>query len=149
MRVMRAGASAAFVACVLVAGCGSGKSEPASEASGQSGPSSADTTTVPKNPLPPKLQGTWLQRSSVLGPLRLYLRETTYTASHGDAHSGHVEAEGDVLTFRSMCGGTNVEGTGRYRWKVSGGSLHLALIGKDECTGRSSGFAGTTFERSG
>lgn len=137
------------LACALLAGCGSGKSEPGAEASGQSGPTSVETASAPKNPLPPELQGTWLQRSALLGPLRLYLRETTYTASHGDAHSGRVEAEGDVLTFTSMCGGTNVEGTGRYRWRVSGDSLHLALIGKDECTGRSSGFAGTTFERSG
>jgi hypothetical protein len=145
---MRVAASTAFLACALVAACGSSKSEPVSDAPGQSARSSASTTTV-LNPLPLKLQATWLERSSELGPFRLYLRETTYTASHGDAHSGRVEADGDVLTVTATCGGTNVEGTGRYRWKLSGDSLHLALIGKDECTGRSSGFAGTTFERSG
>jgi hypothetical protein len=108
------------------------------------------TIAAPKNPLPEELQDTWFSSTATAAnPLRLYLRESTYLVSRGGSHSGDVEAEGDVLTFTSICGGSNVEGTGRYRWTLKANMLHLDLIGKDECGGRSDVLEDATYERRG
>jgi hypothetical protein len=106
------------------------------------------TTAASENPLPAELQGTWFL-STVTAAIRFdcTLRESGYLVSRGDSHSGDVEAEGDVLTFTSICGGSNVEGTGRYRWTLEGDTLHLDLIGKDECGGRSAVLEDATYER--
>ena len=101
----------------------------------------ASTTTTPSNPIPPKLQGTWLLRDPLL---RLKLNETSYSVGE---HSGPAKADGDVLTFISTCGDSAVTGVGHYRWTLKGDKLHLSVIGKDECAGRASGLSGATFER--
>jgi hypothetical protein len=83
-------------------------------------------------------------------PVRLYLRETTYTATRaGASHAGKIAVDGSIIEFTSICGGTSVEGSGRYRWTVDGDVLHLDLIGKDECTGRSAILEDATYARSG
>jgi len=80
--------------------------------------------------------------------LRVYLRPNAYTVSSTGSHTGLVEAEGDVLTFTSICGESSVTGTGRYRWSLEGDKLHVELIGKDECGGRTEHFDDVTYERS-
>ena len=65
------------------------------------------------------------------------------------AHAGEVEADGDVLKFTAICGGSNVEGVGRYRWTLDGNALHLDLMGRDECSGRSAILEDATYKRSG
>jgi hypothetical protein len=64
-------------------------------------------------------------------------------------HSGTVEAEGDVLTFTARCVGTAFEGVGRYRWTLEADTLHLDMIGNDECSGRQSTLDDATYERTG
>ena len=136
------------IAAAILAACGSGSSAPTEGAAATT--TAAPTTTAPENPLPAELQGTWfLSTATATDPVRLYLRESSYLVSRGGSHSGDVEAEGDVLTFTSVCGGSNVEGTGRYRWKLDGDSLHLDLINTDECGGRSAVFEDATYERGG
>jgi hypothetical protein len=98
--------------------------------------------------LPVELQGTWfLSTATATDPVRIYLRETSYAAPIG--RHGTVEAEGDVLTFTAVCGGTAFEGVGRYRWTLEGDTLHLDMIGKDECGGRRSMLDDATYERTG
>ena len=95
-----------------------------------------------------ELQGTWfLSTATASSPVRIYLRETTYAAPNG--RSGTVEAEGEVLTFTAVCGGTAFEGVGRYRWTLEGDTLRFDLIGNDECSGRQAIFDGAAFERTG
>ena len=101
-------------------------------------------TTTQSNPVPSKLQGTWLVREPFL--LRLKLNEGSYSI---EGHSGPAEVEGDVLTFTSTCGDSAVKGVGHYRWTLKGDRLHLSVIGQDECGGRAAGLSGTTFERFG
>jgi hypothetical protein len=136
------------VASAALAACGGDSSAPTE---GRSGTAAAPTTkAAPKNPLPEELQGTWFSSTATAAnPLRLYLRESSYLVSRGGSHSGDVQAEGDVLTFTSICGGSNEEGTGRYRWTLKGNMLHLDLIGKDECGGRSDVLEDATYERRG
>ena len=121
-----------------LAACGGQSSAPA-----ESEPTRpASMTTTQSNPVPLKLQGTWLVRDPF--PLRLRLTERSYSV---EEHTGRAEAEGDVLTFTSTCGDSAVTGVGHYRWTLKGNKLHLSVIGKDECAGRASGLSGTTFER--
>jgi hypothetical protein len=137
------------IAAAILAACGGGSSAP-TEGAADTTPSAPTTTAAPENPLPAELQGTWfLSTATAADPVRLYLRESSYLVSRGGSHSGDVEAEGDVLTFTSVCGGSNVEGTGRYRWTLEGDSLHLDLIGTDECGGRSAVLEDATYERRG
>jgi hypothetical protein len=131
------------LASAALAACGGGSPSPSEEAAGR-GPEST-TTAAPEHPLPVELQGTWLlSTATATNPLRIYLRETSYAAQR---HSGKVEAEGDVLTFTAACGG--LEAVGRYRWTLEGATLHLDMIGKDECGGRSSILDDATYERTG
>jgi hypothetical protein len=68
----------------------------------------------------------------------------------GGSHSGDVEAESShVLKFTSICGDSNTEGVGRYRWTLKGDKLHFDLIGKEECGGRSAVLEDATYERRG
>ena len=130
---------------VALGACGGESSSPSEEAAGKG---SQSTTTAPEHPLPVELQGTWfLSTATATDPVRIYLRETSYAAPRG--RSGTVEAEGDVLTFTAVCGGTAFEGVGRYRWTLEGDTLHLDLIGNDECSGRQSILDDATFERTG
>jgi len=95
-----------------------------------------------------ELQGEWfLSTATATDPVRIYLRETSYAAMRG--HSGTVEAEGDVLTFTARCVGTPYEGVGRYRWTLEADTLHLDMIGNDECSGRQSILEDATYERTG
>jgi hypothetical protein len=136
------------VAAASLAACGGDSSAPTEGASQTT--AAPTTTAAPKNPLPEELQGTWFSSTATAAdPLRLYLRESTYVVSRGGSHSGDVEAEGDVLTFTSICGGSNEEGTGRYRWTLKGDTLHFDLIGTDECGGRSDVLEDATYERRG
>lgn len=130
----------------MLTACGGGSPSPPEGAAG-TGPEST-TTTAPEHPLPVELQGAWfLSTATATNPIRYYLRETSYAGPFG--HSGKVEAEGDVLTFTSNCGGSGETGVGRYRWTLEGDNLHLEMIGKDQCGGRSSDFADATYERTG
>jgi hypothetical protein len=142
--IVRCYALGAIVAAALTA-CGGTSSAP-TEAPGETGTHST-IQTAPENPLPPELQGTWLLKSA--DPVRLYLRETSYTVSTGGSHAGQVEAEGSVLKFTSLCGTSFVEGVGRYRWSLNGDALHFDLLGEDECTGRSAVLEDATHERKG
>ena len=54
-----------------------------------------------------------------------------------------------MLKFTAICGGSNVEGVGRYRWTLEGNALHLDLLGRDECSGRSAILENATYKRSG
>jgi hypothetical protein len=54
-----------------------------------------------------------------------------------------------VLTFTAVCGGTAFEGVGRYRWTLEGDTLHLDMIGNDECSGRQTILDDATYERTG
>ena len=137
-----------MLAVMALAACGGSGSQPsemaASGATSQTGP--AATTAAPEHPLPVELQGTWfLSTATATDPVRIYLRETSYALLHG--HSGTVEAEGDVLTFTAVCGGTAFEGVGRYRWTLEGDTLHLDMIGNYECSGRQSILDDATYER--
>jgi len=98
--------------------------------------------------LPVELQGTWfLSTATATNPTRFYLRETSYALV---GHSGKVEAEGDVLTFTSDCGGSSETTVGRYRWTLEGDdNLHLEMIGKDQCGGRGDLLADATYKRTG
>lgn len=109
------------------------------------------TAATPEHPLPPELQGSWLLESGPTTDLvRLYLRQTTYTASRGGgSHAGQVAVNGSVMEFTSLCGASSVEGVGRYHWTLAGDNLHLDLIGKDECTGRSAILEDATYKRHG
>jgi hypothetical protein len=57
---------------------------------------------------------------------------------------------GDEIDFFSsaFCGLYLPEGVGRYKWRITGNMLHLDVIGKDPCGGRSSGID-ATFKRAG
>lgn len=141
---VRCYALGAIVAAALTA-CGGTSSAP-TEAPAATEEFST-TQTAPENPLPPELQGTWLLTSA--DPVRLYLREGTYSVSAGGSHAGHVALEGNVLKFTSFCGTSFVEGVGRYRWSLDGDTLHFDLLGKEECTGRSAVLEDATYERKG
>lgn len=135
----------AIVAAVLAA-CGGESSAPAENGTTDK----PAATTVSSNALPAERVGTWRLVDPDLGDVvRLYLRPTAYTLSRGFAHTGQAEAEGDVLTLTSTCGESSITGTGHYRWKLSGDTLHLELIGKDKCSGRPDAFDAATYERSG
>jgi hypothetical protein len=54
-----------------------------------------------------------------------------------------------VLKFTAICGGSNVEGVGRYRWTLEGNALHLALVGHEECSGSSAILEDATYKRNG
>jgi hypothetical protein len=134
------------LASAVLTASGGGSPSPPEEAAG-TGPEST-TTAAPEHPLPVDLQGTWfLSTATATDPVRIYLRETSYAAPQG--RSGKVEAEGDVLTFTAICGGTAFEGVGRYRWTLEGDTLHLDMIGNDECSGRQSILDDATYERTG
>ena len=60
-----------------------------------------------------------------------------------------VAVNGSVMEFTSLCGASSVEGVGRYHWTLAGDNLHLDLIGKDECTGRSAILEDATSKRHG
>ena len=140
--------AAVAIASASLADCGGHSSAPTEGASPAT--TAPTTTAAPKNPLPEELQGTWfLSTATAADPVRLYLRESSYLVSRGGSHSGDVEAEGDILTFTSICGGSNVEGTGRYRWALKEDTLHFDLIGTDECGGRSDVLEDATYERRG
>ena len=137
-----------MLAVMALAACGGSGSQPsetaATGATSQTGP--AATTAAPEHPLPVELQGTWfLSTATASNPVRIYLRETTYAAPLGG--HGTVEAEGDVLTFTAVCGGTAFEGVGRYRWTLEADTLHLDMIGNDECSGRQALLDDATYER--
>ena len=135
-----------MLASAALAACGGGSPSP-SEAAAGTGPEST-TTAAPEHPLPVELQGTWfLSTATATDPVRIYLRETSYAAPMG--RSGTVEAEGDVLTFTAVCGGTAFEGVGRYRWTLEGDTLHLDMIGFDECSGLQSILDDAKLERMG
>jgi len=138
------------LAAAVLAACGGKSSTPIGAAPGATDTGSA-TPTAPGHPLPAELQATWrLDSGPTSDPVRLYLRETTYTATRGGgSHAGEVEADGDVLKFTAICGGSNVEGVGRYRWTLEGNALHLDLMGRDECSGRSAILENATYKRSG
>jgi hypothetical protein len=138
------------LAAAVLAACGGTSSTPIGAAPRATDTRSA-TPTAPEHPLPKELQATWpLDSGATSDPVRLYLRETTYTATRGGgSHAGEVEAHGGVLKFTSICGGSNVEGVGRYRWTLEGNALHLDLMGRDECSGRSAILEDATYEHSG
>jgi len=135
----------AIVAAVLSA-CGGESSAPT-----ENGTTHKPAATIaPSGALPAELVGTWrLVDPKSPDVVRLYLRPTAYTVSRGYSHTGQVEADGRVLTFTSTCGDSSVTGTGRYRWTLTGDTLHLALLGTDECVGRADQLEDATYERSG
>jgi hypothetical protein len=136
----------AALASAALGACGGGSSSPSEEAAG-TGPEST-TAAAPEHPLPVDWQGTWfLSTATATDPVRIYLHETSYTSNHGAG--GTVEAEGDVLTFTARCGAVGLEGVGRYRWTLEADTLHLDMIGKDECGGRRSILDDATYERTG
>jgi hypothetical protein len=136
----------AVLASAALAACGGGSSSPSEEAADTAAEST--TTATPEHPLPVELQGTWfLSTATATDPVRIYLRETSYAAPQG--RSGKVAAEGDVLTFTAICAYTGREGVGRYRWTLEGDTLHLDLIGNDECSGRQEILEDATYERTG
>jgi hypothetical protein len=137
-----------MLAVMALAACGGSGSQPsemaATGATSQTG--LAATTAAPEHPLPVELQGTWfLSTATATNPVRLYLRESSFAMPIG--RSGTVEAEGDVLTFTAVCGGTAFEGVGRYRWTLEGDTVHLDMVGNDECSGRQSMLDDATYER--
>jgi hypothetical protein len=69
--------------------------------------------------------------------------------SAGASHQGQIEVTGNVIKFTSICGDSQVEGSGRYRRRISGEKLHLDLIGEDECGGRSTVLEDATYRRAG
>lgn len=147
--IVRSSAIGAIAAAALTA-CGGTSSTP-TEAAPPATETRSATPTAGDHPVPPELQATWLLDSETASdPVRLYLRETTYTASRGGgSHAGRVAVDGSVMEFTSLCGASNVEGVGRYRWKLDGDTLHLDLIGKDDCTGRSLILEDATYKRRG
>jgi hypothetical protein len=135
----------ALVIAAALTACGGSKSAGTS-AEAESPPPT--TEAPPSNAAPSELQGTWLLASEyAAGPVRLYIRETTYTVSAGAAVTGDIAVEGNMIEFTARCGGTGPEGHGRYRWRLSGDTLHLDLVGKDECTGRSAVLEDATYRR--
>jgi hypothetical protein len=137
------------LAAVLTA-CGGTSSTPRAAEPGSTSTRSA-TPTAPEHPLPTELQATWMLDSGPTSdPVRLYLRGMTYTATRGGgSHAGEVEADGRVLKFTAICGDSQIEGVGRYRWTLDGNTLHLDLMGRDECSGRSAILEDATYKRSG
>lgn len=125
------------IATALLAACGGGTSStPAQMLTAETG---AGSTTASENPLPAKLVGAWrLESGPTTDLVHLYLRPSAYTVSRGGgSHTGQVEADGSILRFTALCGDSSVEGVGRYRWTLDRNALHLVLLGRDECSGRS------------
>jgi hypothetical protein len=149
-RVMLRCLTVGALAAAVLAACGGRSSTSTAAAPGATDTGSA-TPTAAGHPRPAELQAAWrLDSGPTSDPVRLYLRETTYTATRGaGSHAGEVEADGDVLKFTAICGGSNVEGVGRYRWTLEGNALHLDLLGRDECSGRSAILENATYKRSG
>lgn len=143
---MRLAIAALLFASVLAA-CGGSNDSGTSEATT---PASATTAATSSTAVAPaELQATWRLVGDPI-PTRLYLRETSYIVSLGGvSHHGTYSVDGDTIEFTSTCSDTNREGRGRYRWEVKGDTLHLDLLGKDECSWRSAVLEDATYERSG
>ena len=156
---MRVLAVIGVLAATVLSGCGGSESpetvagsEPTTSES-QAGSSTA-RETLPGDPAPTELQGTWrlVSGSEELGPIRLVISERRAHVSRGGASSqGDLVVNGSEIAFfnSAVCGLMLPEGVGRYRWRVNGKMLHLEPIGKDPCGLRVTVFADATYERSG
>jgi len=115
-------AIASLVACILAASAGSSLASTAREAVTPYG-----TYTVNLSPKDPDVPaGVW----------RLRLRPGGYSllsAENPTQNSGRLRVKGNVLTFsrETLC----PSAVGRYRWRLSGRSLRLTVIGRDSCSG--------------
>lgn len=144
---------------VVLSSCGRGDAEEAHAPStaptaGEQAAPPGTTAETSGDPAPGELQGTWLLDPEIAaarrfpGPVRLQLRATAYSASGGHVHGGQIAVDGDMIEFTSStCGETGV--SGRYRWRITGGNLHLELIGNDECSGRRALLEDATYRRLG
>lgn len=117
---------------------------------GCGGSSDAPTVVTPSpvSPAPAVLQGVWVATSAVNGELvTLTLAATTYRITRGAIRAdGVIAVAGERIEFSrsNLC-----DGTGAYRWTVTGTSLLLNVIGSDACPGRSDELAGYTYVKSG
>jgi hypothetical protein len=147
------------LAATVLSACGGSESP---ETTAGAGPTTSENQTgsttarqtIPGDPAPTELQGTWrlVSGSEELGPTRLVIADRLSSASRGGAAAqSEIVVNGDEIVFfnSSACGLMLPEGVGRYRWRVSGKMLHLEPIGKDPCGGRVTILADATYERIG
>lgn len=103
-----------------------------------------DPAAAAPAPAPPELQGTWTavfrgQRAT------LTLRETEYEFTWGvQPHVGTISVGGDQIEFSS----SSCDGSGIYRWLLTGNSLLFSAVERDPCPGRSEFFNNRTYTRS-
>jgi hypothetical protein len=135
----RTSACTAILALVLLPSCGSD-----GEAESGGAPTAAATTSA-SPAVPAELQATWrLESDTIEEPVRLYLRDGSYTISRGGASGGGaVAVEGDEMVFSdsNLC-----DGEGRYRWTLEGDRLSLERI-EEACSGRAPVLEGATYVR--
>ncbi|MBA3342646.1 MAG: hypothetical protein H0T48_12540 [Gemmatimonadaceae bacterium] len=113
------------------AGCGGGASD-------------TTTTPSPTSPAPTALQGVWVTTLRGTGErVTLTLGATGYQINRGtNQANGAIGVSGDQINFSNS---TACDGTGAYKWGITGTSLLFTAIAADACPGRSEVLAGYTY----
>jgi hypothetical protein len=129
---------------LLLPACGSDGDESSGSATS---PAATAAESSPNGVVPEELQATWrLESDTIEEPVRLSLRDASYSISRGGASgSGTIAVEGDELVFSdsNLC-----DGVGRYRWTLDGERLSLERL-EEACSGRAPVLEGATYTRSG
>jgi hypothetical protein len=139
----------AAIVAIFVTGCGgaaasmtpvaaASPTEPAVAASVAATTVAATEASLPGDPVPAELRGRWIGKSDSQAPGSEYLTlmDKTYRLQSPDgASTGDVVVNGDEIDFfdASVCGLKLPEGVGRYRWRLTAGVLHFALLATDPC----------------
>ena len=96
-------------------------------------PTLEPTPSLPADAAPDELQGRW---STVMGPgdnVTLIIGQTGYSLVRGGfSGHGHISVHGDQIEFSraNQC----ADGSGTYRWQISGGTLTFLPVGaRDPC----------------
>ena len=117
---------------VLVQACGGAATTPTTTGPTPSLTPEA-TPSLPADAAPDELQGRW---STSMGPgdnVTLIIGQTGYSLVRGSfSGHGHISVHGDQIEFSraNQC----ADGSGTYRWQISGGTLTFLPVGaRDPC----------------